>query len=203
MKYKLTLFLIFISVHCFPQSDYQLFNSETMVWYGIDFSHAKLIGTDGFTNPDDIKGRFFASWNNLVISEPDKYEIRKFFKKSKVILNLETVEAINQKIDVGKMVTNQNYNLTKEEIPDIVRNYSGNENSGLGVVFIVEAFNKITQTGYIYVTFFDIATKKIILSEKLSGEARGMGLRNYWAGCIFEVMETSQSKHHRWRKSLE
>lgn len=165
-------------------------------------SHSKLVGTEGFTDPYDIQKRYVPAWNNLVLSESEKYDVRKFFKKGEVVNDILAVEAVNEKINPGEWVQSGSYTFDKSEIAGMVKKYNGTEKEGLGLVFIVESFDKSKEMGFIYVTFFNIATKEVILSEKLSGKAGGFGVRNYWASVIFKVMEESSKRVGAWKKQI-
>ncbi len=52
-----------------------------------------------------------------------------------------------------------------------------------------------------WVTFFDIASKTVLLTEKMSGKAGGAGFRNYWARAYYNVMDKIQKKEYlKWKK---
>jgi hypothetical protein len=59
----------------------------------------------------------------------------------------------------------------------------------MGLVFVAENLNKITQMGSYWVCFFDLGTKEIIDMQLKTGKAAGFGFRNYWAGSAFNVMK--------------
>ena len=72
--------------------------------------------------------------------------------------------------------------------------------SGIGVAFIIENFNKGTQEATVYVTFFDIATKKVLVCEKMTGKAMGVGMRNYWAGAIKSILkQIDATEYKNWK----
>jgi len=51
-----------------------------------------------------------------------------------------------------------------------------------------------------YVTFFDIATKKVLITERMIGRASGVGFRNYWVRPIYEVIKRIyDSKYKSWK----
>lgn len=195
-------FLLLYSCFSFAQSNSELFNSAKMIWFGVDMSRSKLVGVEGFTDPYDIQKRYVPAWNSLVLSEAEKYDVRKFFKKGEVVNDIVAVEAVNEKINPGEWVQTNSYTLDKSEIAGMVKKYNGTEKEGLGLVFIVESFDKFKESGFIYVTFFNIATKEVILTEKLSAKAGGFGVRNYWAKTIFGVMEMSEKKMGAWKKQV-
>lgn len=201
-----TLFILLVSTFAFAHLSAQSFGTpeikqaSTLIWYGLDFSQAKLIGSEGFTNPYDVKDRFFQSWNQLMIDEADKYNFRKAFR-TQVEYDLAIVEERNKQPEVKDLVINSEYYLEKEQIPAIVREYAGDKYpEGVGLVFIVESFNKISSTGHVWVTVFDIASKEVLLTRRYSGEARGFGLRNYWAGSLYKIIQQLEKDYGKWLK---
>jgi len=46
------------------------------------------------------------------------------------------------------------------------------------------------------VTFFDIQTKQVLLTEKIDGKAGGYGFRNFWEGAYFKVMKSA----YKWMR---
>jgi len=88
-------------------------------------------------------------------------------------------------------------------INSIINGYAvGEKKQGIGVVFIVESFNKGQQQGTVYVTIFDIKTKKVLIKEKIIGKAGGIGIRNYWAKSIFNVMvQVEKTFYKQWKKN--
>ena len=197
------LMAISISNELFAQNEKEFFENTSAVWYGLDFSNAKFIGTHGFTNPSDIKSRFFNQWNYLIINEFEKYDVGKTYRKNIVNNDLSIIEERNQIPDPYKMVTNDNsHNLTKDDIASIIKEYPTTAQDGaLGAVFIVESFNKNTELGHIWVTFFDPGTKEIIFLKKSSQKPGGFGVRNYWARTIYNTLKQHGKEYEKWRKS--
>ncbi len=165
-------------------------DDEAIVWYGLDFTKAKLIGSEGFTNPKDILNRYLESWNNVIVNEADKYNLKKFFRKVDVAYDLEPVMARNETITTDGLVTNKSHSITKSDVEAAVRKYKkGAHASGLGLVFVIESFNKKKEKGHMWVTYFDIASGKVLKTTKMEGKAGGFGLRNYWVKSVFNVMK--------------
>ena len=54
-------------------------STTDVVWFGIDFTQARLVGSEGFTDVQKIKDYYFNEWNNVVVTESDKYNIQKYF----------------------------------------------------------------------------------------------------------------------------
>ena len=71
----------------------------------------------------------------------------------------------------------------------LVKAYDVRYKEGLGLVFIMDRLVKAQQTACLYVVFFDIASRKIMYSERRCEKAGGGGFRNYWFGPIKHVVK--------------
>jgi hypothetical protein len=93
--------------------------------------------------------------------------------------------------------------LAKSDIESIVKGYNFEGKKGIGLMFIMESMNKSAKQGNMYVTFIDMASRKVLFTERMSGEAGGFGFRNYWVRPVSEVIEKIQkSKYKQWRSSI-
>lgn len=190
MKSLVILFLLIVPgllSSSFAQDKQKAASIEKIVWFGIDFTAAKFtLVTD---DPVKIVNQYLSSINTLILAEPVKYDIKKYFSKTEVINSIETALESNLKIDPSTLVITNEYKLDPAEVKNIIQKYNSKDNTGTGLVFIAENLSKVTLNGSYYVCFFDIATKKIIDCRRVAGAVSGIGFRNYWAGSIFNVMK--------------
>jgi len=175
-----------------------VFKVDQITWFGLDFTHIRLIDRLGFTYPDTIVERYFASINTLVLNEPRKYSIKKFFYKKEVEINLEIVSERNKCIDPDVLVldANEQYTIDKDSIKQIIAEYKQEGTEGIGVVFIMESFNKKEKLGHMWVTFFDMASSQVLFTAKMQGKAGGFGWRNYWVKTCYKVMKNIQNHQY-------
>ncbi len=192
MKKAILLTILAITSFSFLQSQTEedVYNAETITWYGLDYTNAYFISTVDFPDTYTLKSKFSA-WNDLIINESEKYDLNKFFNTD-VILNIGMVEKRNEKTKLKGRVSDDDFlssHLEQENIQEIIYSYhlEGDE-AGFGLVFIVESLSKPNTKGAYWVTFFDIKTKKVISTERYLGKAGGFGLRNYWAKSFYNVM---------------
>jgi hypothetical protein len=62
--------------------------------------------------------------------------------------------------------------------------------------------NKTLNEAYFHIVIFRLSDNEILIHERLRGEPIGMGLRNYWAGALYKVMEQVEKKHYmQWKKT--
>lgn len=202
MKKRFVYFLLlpaFLLLSFAPANpDPKIFAADEIVWAGIDFSEARLIGSEGFSDPYDIHRRFFSAWNNLILSESDKYNIREFYKKKDVINDLSVVNERNEMPDPDELVINESYSFEEGRVEAIVKEYDlKKKEDGVGLVYIVESFDKTGVLATVNVVFFDIQTRKILWKEQYQEKPGGFGLRNYWAGAIMKVMKSSRDDYEQ------
>ena len=185
------------------QTAKEIFNStEVPITYlGVDFSQARLTG-DAEAIADDFKEKHFPGINQVVINEPKKYDIAKALKRSTVTNDIAVTESANSKIEADKIksASAEENRLDAAAIANIVNSYELSGKSGVGLVFIVENLNKTSAKGSMYVTFIDMATKKVLFTERMTGKAGGFGNKNYWAKTVYEVIEQiEKSKFKEWK----
>lgn len=205
---------IFLSLVCFmslislkAQNIEEIFTSSKvpMDFVGLDFSQAKLVGSEGFSDPAKIQNYYFGTWNGLMISEMEKYDVKKAFMKRTVDYDLSVVEAVNSEVEYIDLVTNKApKSFSEEKIQDIVNQYDTKDlENEFGLSFIVHSLNKFQERAYIYVVIFDTKSKKVLFSDKMSGEAGGFGFRNYWARSVYNILDDiSNFQFRRWKKDV-
>lgn len=185
-----------------------LSNTKDIIWFGINFSEAKMIGAfdQGFgageASASSIKNKWIPSWNNLVLDEPKLFKVGDAFKKENVYYDIDANKKLNADIKTESLMSFNPYSFTNasETIKQIVSQLDAKEKQdGIGVVFIVESFNKTKEEAVVYVTLFDIKTKSILVSEKISSKPAGIGLRNFWAGAIKNLLkQIDKEYYHSW-----
>ncbi len=192
MKSKLLTFILMILLgfmnYSFSQEYQKVSDIKKVIWLGVDFTAAKF--TLVTEDPAVIVNQYLKAINVLIISEREKFNIRSFFKVDEVSNNIELVIAFNQQIDPSALVIYDDYKLDMDQVKDVIKKYDVEDKSGVGLIFVAENLNKVSQTGSYYVCFFDLSTKEIIDCKRMTGAVSGIGFRNYWAGTIYNVMKT-------------
>jgi hypothetical protein len=98
------------------------------------------------------------------------------------------VKQRNLQVNPDQLRIDNDYSINLSRIDEIVKEYQTTETQGIGLVFIMESFNKNLEKGFMWVTFFDIKTKQVLLSVKMEGDAGGVGIRNHWARTFYNVL---------------
>lgn len=179
-----------------------------VTWYGIDYSHSKIVGSIASfggtspVSPTDLRDNYYHAWNYLILEEPDKFDIAKMIQHRFVEKDLSMVKKLNAAatLDSIEVVTTPYY--SPKEIQDFVSAYPiETKTSGIGLIFITESMNKLKSEAYYHVVFFNTTTKEVLLQERFRGAAFGMRTRNYWAGSYYSVMEyVREDAYPKWRK---
>lgn len=158
---------------------------DSLVWCGLDYSKVKMIGTQDFREPEQIFPGMLTAWNGLFVKEVLP-QLEKAIPS--VTTDLQAVESNNQKAS-AKQIDHQDgsreemvtpSHITPEEMAKMVRSYDLKNSAGVGLVFIIDRLVKAQETGCLYVVFFDIASRKVLLSERRCEKAGGFGFRNFW-----------------------
>lgn len=205
-KHAFLLIAMIIALgNAFGQSKNDVFNKDVEItWLGLDFSNAKLLGDrEKFGSESDVK-HLMAAWNDLILNEPDKYNVAKAVGRAKVGTGVDVTRSRNDEVDAQAMFTDDQkdyLHIQPSEIDGIVSSFDFKGKTGIGLVFIVETFSKPNEEGSIFVTFVDMGSKETLFSERLTAEPKGFGMRNFWAGCVYGVLTKMQKKEfENWRK---
>jgi len=180
-------------------------SSKTPITYvGLDFSRVQLVGSSGFNDPVAIKQEYFDKWNDLVLTEFDKYDLRRAFVKEQVDFDTDIVRILNEEVDAANLVINKSATpLTRTDLDMMVGRYDfRNVQNNIAAVFVVESFDKIAEKGTFHLVFVNTKTNQIIFTDKVVGEPRGFGFRNYWAGALYDAIEQIRKKKwSQWKKA--
>ena len=206
-KIILSLLVIASGTFAKAQDAKSALSATEIVWFGLDFTKAKFVGAfdqAGGVAPatgSDMRLKWIPGWNALIAKEPQNFDFKKSFRKDNVIYDLKSINELNSKIDVDAIMVYNEGKIERTEIDGMVKKYTADvKKEGIGVSFIIENFNKTTQMADVYVTFFDIATKKVLVCEKMSGKAMGVGMRNYWAGAIKAILkQIDLTEYKNWK----
>lgn len=180
------------------------FNEQTpLTWLGVDFTEAKISGHTDF-EVKDLKDRHFTSINELILNEPKKYDLSKFFHRPDVKTDISTVETHNDKIDANKLKSSggdDENHLSPAAVEKLVKGYSYSGKKGIGAMVVVESMNKTREHGTAYLVFLDLSNSKVLYSEKFTEKGGGFGLRNYWAKLVYNVLDNADDKYNTWKKA--
>ena len=196
-KLLLITFVIFFTNQLYSQNQEKIKQANEIHWYGLDFTKAKMIGSIGFTHPDIICDRYIKNkWNGIVFSEPEKYDISKITGGKDIKIHLDYILERNSIVTTENLIINENYEITNEQVQKIINEYP--QDNGLGLVFIVESFNKLQDKANIWVTFFDTDSKEILKTKRYASDAGGFGVLNFWLGGVYKACKELKKDYKKW-----
>lgn len=195
-KILFSFMLTVISISVNGQSTADVFKASEITWFGLDFSHVKVkgplvnVGPSGFRDEKDLRDNYFESWNNMVISEPTKYNFWKAFRVGNVPNDLSVVNKRNSSMNAADMLSEKGGEGIVDEalVKRTIGEYRIDKKGGIGCVFIMESLDKNSENAAIWVTFFDIGSKKVYFTERLVNRAVGVGLKNHWISPVANTM---------------
>jgi hypothetical protein len=188
----------------FTQAFKDVFDANTTITYlGIDFTNVKVIGhQDGEVM--DLVDRQFSGINQLVLDEPKKYELTKALKRDQVPSDLSFVKEKNKTTTVEKVVSTDQADekhLTMDAVAGIVKGYNFGGKKGIGFMIVMESMSKKSEKGSMYLTFVDMATSKVLYTERITENPGGFGIRNYWAKTIYGALhDMDKSRYKEWQR---
>jgi hypothetical protein len=182
--------------------------NTTITWLGLDMTGAIFIGDrEKWGSQSDIQNTI-KSWNELFYREKDKFNVTAMLKKkTPVVFKLEITQNHNAELDISNILSEKSadhIHLRKDGVEQIAAAYNYEGLTGIGLMFNVESFNKTNNEGSLWVTFVNMATGEVLLTERMTAAPRGAGVRNYWAGAVFEIMEQVKKREfEQWRKKYQ
>ena len=181
----------------FPAEKYK---SEEVTWLGLDFTLAKLVDQAAFTNPLHLASSYIPGWNNFVISEPSKYDVQKYLRKSDMKIDLDFSNYYNADINPDNLVQRKIYTLSADLVKQDAKKYSSTGLEGIGVIMYIESFNKNILAGSYWFTLIDLKTGDVLFVDRVSGSPKGFGVKNYWAATFLGSLKTINKKIPKWLK---
>ena len=204
MKRILLIIIVSLSVQSLSaQSSFsEIKKNHSWVWLGLDFSNTKLLGREGFNDPNKIIDHYFIAWNQLIFDEGEKYDVKKAFKLKQIYTDDSYFDAINSTVKLNELFVDRSYSLSESDINNIVEEYNfSNIKQTIALVFIVERLDKPKEQAVFWVTLINSRTKEIILTERIIGKPGGFGFRNYWAGAVYDIIkQIKKKKYKQWKK---
>ena len=207
MNRKTIVFIasIVLASSSFAQNKSDIFDPNTKItWLGLDFSGAKFIGDRERLGSESDLHHLLDALNDLMVKEADKYNVAAALKRTSVENAIEITTEHNAGLDVLAMISlegKDHVHLNPAAVEEIVSSYDFKGKSGIGMMMNVESFNKLIEEGSFWVTFVNMGTKEVIMTERLTAPPSGFGMRNFWAGSVNGVLAKIKKKEfENWKR---
>lgn len=194
-------FVFFHAVSVFAQTKADIFNgSAEITWLGIDFTQTKFIGSAtqfkdaGEISSAEFRDKYIPSWNQLFINEQKKYDVAKAVKRTEVKYAMDVTEKANNGIkgDFFSNDPNDYKKLDEQKVASLVKNYNFQGKTGIGLMFFIDGMSKSKDEASGWITFVDMKSKKVLLTEYKTGKAGGFGFKNYWAKSFHNMLKSAE-----------
>lgn len=174
--------------------------SAEITFLGIDFTQTTFIGTAaqfkdaGEISSSEFRDKYVPGWNQLFINEQKKYDVAKAVKRSEVTYAMNVTEKTNNAIkkDFFSDDPNDFKKLDEQKIANLVKDYDFQGKSGIGLIFFIDGMSKAKDEASGWVTFVDMKSKKVLLTEYKTGKAGGFGFKNYWAKSFLNILKSTE-----------
>jgi hypothetical protein len=179
-----------------------VFTQKKLVFAGIDFSKTKFVGSV-FNNTNELRNKSFVEWNDILVNEKKKFNVQGFFRKNEIIYDFSGTYSRNGRRSTDDLIAYGSAPVfRKSQVQDILYGVSVNLSSGIGLILIAESYNKETDEAAVWVTLFDISSKKLLITDRLTGKPKGAGMRNYWSNAIFDILsQVDKFRYRSWENT--
>lgn len=189
VRITVVFFLLLGSMNLLGQNQESETDFDEVIWFGLDYTQVKFIGaSDEFNDLEAIQNRYFRSWNELIVTESSKYDLKRAFKITNLIYALDSAISRSERRDMKDIVQLNNYELSENQLAEIVKAYADPALSKVGAIFVMETLNKTAVKETMWLAFFHVSTGEVFHTERLIGKPKGFGFRNYWAGGYYRVI---------------
>ncbi len=157
---------------------------DTLYYYGVDLSHVRV--TDGSKTDRSLNYStvYPPAWIGYVEKELPPYKYVQPKLKNRVFYYVaEDVQKNTLKV-VPSFIISEDYSFPADTVNKAVKSYSLSRHTGIGLVIIAENFNKNHESSSSWVTFFDIKTREVLWTVKVSGKCSHMGYTAHWGSGI-------------------
>ena len=171
---------IILEEHQFNSS--QVFETGTIIYYGLDFSSFQLVNGKKVGTEDVVK-KYFPYWITMFEKH---FEMKKekslspFFYKN-VVFKSNTINQ-NFKELGGNWIAFSGKTLNLDAIKKTINNYTleYKQDNSIGFVVIPESFKKKTETAIVNFVFFEPSNNQVLWSIKIESSTGKGGMKNHW-----------------------
>jgi hypothetical protein len=208
-KFLLIIAAITFTQFAFGQSKADIANTaKPIAWLGVDFTQANFIGTPyqnqnkqiGEVTEEDFRDKYVPAWNELFIDEKKKYNVAEALNRAEVKYAYDVVAAANAatKYEPFTKDVKKYKKLTEARLKELVAAYDFKDEKGIGLLFFVDGMDPEKEEAGAWVTFVDMGSKKLLLTNYVTGKPGGAGFRNYWSKTFNDILKTTKLKYKDW-----
>ncbi len=157
-------------------------NADRIVWVGVAYTQTRYIATTDFNDVEQVVHHFPNSWNGLVVDELVD-DMEKGLKKP-IALDVGHMAAFNAQSTTDQVIREDgglaDSHLGPDAVAAVVKSYQLDQTQGVGLTLVVDRLVKSEEAGCSWLTFFDLASRDVLYTDRVCADAGGFGFRNYW-----------------------
>lgn len=155
-----------------------IYNSDTLTWFGSDFSLFRLTNPKKVGEDDKLK-KYITAWNVYYNAAIPNVKMASWLSFKKVFNDTTFTSDVPENRIPLIWISKNKHTISDEIIQNHLLNYTS-ERTGLGLTFIIESFQKGDPSlVHGYFVWFDIKTKKIISIFKTQGTGRSVHFNSF------------------------
>lgn len=170
-QFVIILALICCSLFTNAQSLKAMAESETMTWYGIDFTVARFQNFGAYLSDKTVKTGL-PRWSMHPFGADDLATFKKKYKKEKITVADAQAATRNKEQDYTGHMTTSEYELNMDSLKNVIAAYEM-KGTGYGLLFIVESFEYTKKKTNIWAVYINEADKTVIDAKKVTKETFG------------------------------
>jgi hypothetical protein len=179
-----------------PENADLIRKAETLYFYGLDLSHLRISDGLKVSRGPEYSKVYPQAWINSIEKEIVRnHFVQKSLRKRHFYYKQVEIISTSVKV-VPDFIISKDYFFPLDTVKAAIANYDLQENSGIGLVFIPENFNKYRERAYTWIVFFDIKTREVLWAAEESGACRHMGYTAHWTSGIVEGFKRFVSKDY-------
>ena len=164
-----------------------IYSIRKIIFYGYDFSDFQL--SDSKRMGQDIKRYLFGLTGFYYDHLPEK-KLMKWLKKDSITYNFNPTLLVNKKINNEDIVSPIKHSINKDSLQLFINKYLITEKEGIGYVIIFECFDSYSKSVSAYSVLFDIATKKILLTNYVNNrDGNSYNRISDWNSASFQAIK--------------
>lgn len=146
--------------------------SESLTWYGIDYSHAHFLNFGAYLNDEGVK-RGLPRWSFDPFGTDDVRNWQKKYKKDNWKVDIASTSKANKEEDYSDQFDTKPFELTEEEVKEIVTAHDI-KGDGYGLMYVVESFDNVgVKEANVWAVFFSEKDKTILGMERYTADTYG------------------------------
>jgi len=170
-------------------------NSDTLVWYGWDFSNLKVCDRNAYGYM--VKDEYIPIWFDKMHRMAPVRKVRREIGKPNFQSDLKSIQDLYKSINGSDFETTANFSIPIDSLKLIVKGYDLPQKNGIGFVIVVESMNKPERYVSGYLTFFDLATRELLWATKMKGEPGGKwGVELFYRNGLIELYDYFMGKYY-------